>query len=169
VFGRYVYTRIPRNLNAAELSRKELEDMEAELSEQLAAQNLLPAADLREFLRLPNAERIDRLPLLAAVVFMMMVDVSRVLHVARLRRRAVRGWERVTTAGGIFRTRHGALERAIAAARKEASLSKRILFLSYSKKVFHHWHLIHKPFTYAFASLAVLHIGVQLVLGYFYF
>jgi len=67
----------------------------------------------------------------------------------------------------MLKTRHGEMERAIAAALEEASLSKRILFLSYTQKVFHLWHVVHKPFSYTFAILAVLHIGLQLLLGYF--
>ena len=58
-------------------------------------------------------------------------------------------------------------QKAINAAAEEAALSKRLLFLSRSQKVFHLWHVIHKPFSYAFAVLALLHIGLQFVLGYF--
>jgi len=42
-----------------------------------------------------------------------------------------------------------------------------VLFLSRSQKVFHLWHIVHKPFSYAFAVLALLHIGLQFMLGYF--
>jgi hypothetical protein len=167
VFGRYLYKQIPRRLNAAELSRKELEELQAQFSSQLASQNLLPEADLRSLLRLPSAERIKQLPIAVAIVHMMMLDFARVLHVARVRRHALGGIEYVTTLGGMFRTRHGELERAITTAREEASLSKRILFLSYSQKVFHLWHVVHKPFSYTFVVLAVLHIGLQFLLGYF--
>jgi hypothetical protein len=33
--------------------------------------------------------------------------------------------------------------------------------------VFHLWHVVHKPFSYAFAVLAILHIVLQFALGYF--
>ena len=59
---------------------------------------------------------------------------------------------------------HAALASAAA---QEAALSKRVLFLSRSQKVFHLWHVVHKPFSYAFAVLALLHIGLQFFLGYF--
>jgi hypothetical protein len=167
VFGRYLYTQIPRRLNAAELSRKELQELQAQFSTQLASQNLLPEADLRSLLRLPSAERIKQLPIAVAIVYMMMLDFARVWRVARLRRHALGGIDYITTLGGMFKTKRGQLERAIATAREEASLSKRILFLSCSAKVFHLWHVVHKPFSYTFAVLAVLHIGVQFMLGYF--
>lgn len=167
VVGRYLYTQIPRSLNAAELSRRELEELQTQFACQLSEQKLLPAADLRDLLRLPSPERIKQLPLVAAVGYMMLLDLARMFRIARLRRHAIRGSEYVTTLGGILKTGHADLERAIAAAREEASLSKRILFLSYSQRVFHLWHVVHKPFSYTFVILAVLHIGLQLMLGYF--
>ena len=167
VVGRYLYTQIPRSLNAAELSRRELEELQTQFACQLSEQKLLPAADLRDLLRLPSPERIKALPLVAAVGYMMLLDLARMFRIARLRRHAIRGSEYVTTLGGILKTGHADLERAIAAAREEASLSKRILFLSYSQRVFHLWHVVHKPFSYTFVILAVLHIGLQLMLGYF--
>ena len=66
-----------------------------------------------------------------------------------------------------MRTKHVALERSIATAREEVSLSKRILFLSRSQQVFHLWHVVHKPFSYSFALLALIHIGVVMMMGFF--
>ena len=64
------------------------------------------------------------------------------------------GTEYIHTLGGMLKTRHGEMERAIATAAEEALLSKRILFLSYSQKVVHPWHVVHKPFSYTVAVLA---------------
>ena len=114
-----------------------------------------------------SAERIAKLPVAGAILYMMTLDVSRIFQVARLRRHALGGMESIGALGGILRTRHREMERAIAAAREEASLSKRILFLSSTQKLFHLWHVVHKPFSYTFAILAVLHIGLQLLLGYY--
>lgn len=168
VVGRYLYTQIPRSLNAAELSRKELEDLRSKFAQQLSVQRLLPEVDLRRLLRLPSADSIKKLSLAGAVVYMMMLDLALMSRVARLRRRALHGSEYLTTLGGILKTRHDDLEKAIATAHEEASLSKRILFLAYSQRIFHLWHVVHKPFSYTFVILALLHIGVQFMLGYFH-
>ncbi len=167
VVGRYLYGQIPRKVTTAELSMRELQDLQTELSQRLAAQNLLPEADLHALLRLPDANRVARLPIVVAIVYMMILDVARKFRVARLRRHALRGSESLTTLAGFLPTRHREVERAIHAAAEEAALSKRILFLSRSQKVFHLWHVVHKPFSYAFAVLALIHIGLQFFLGYF--
>jgi hypothetical protein len=167
VVGRYLYAQIPRKVTTAELSMKELQELRENLAQQLAAQNLLPAADLRVLLRMPDANRVSRLPIVVALVYMMILDVIRVFRVARLRRHALTVGGSFRTLAGFLPTRNRELEKAIRAAAEEAALSKRVLFLSRSQKVFHLWHVVHKPFSYAFAVLALLHVALQFVLGYF--
>jgi hypothetical protein len=146
---------------------KELQELQEQLSQELAAQNLLPQADLRALLRLPDANRVARLPILVALPYMMILDLYRVFRVARLRRHSLSIGGYFQTLAGFLSTGNRELEKAIQAAGDEAALSKRVLFLSRSQKVFHLWHVIHKPFSYAFALLALAHIGLQFVLGYF--
>lgn len=167
VVGRYLYAQIPRRVTTAELSMKELQDLQERLSQQLAEQKLLPEADLRALLHMPDKDRVNRLPIVVAIIYMMILDVIRVFRVARLRRHALTFGQSVSSLGGFRPTRHRELEKAIQAAAEEAALLKRVLFLSRSQKVFHLWHVVHKPFSYAFAVLALLHITLQFVLGYF--
>jgi hypothetical protein len=167
VVGRYLYAQIPRKVTTAELSMRELQELQEHMAQQLSAQNLLPESDLRALLRMPDANRVARLPIVVALVYMMILDVIRVFGVARLRRHALSLGGYVRTLAGFLPTRNRELEKAIHAAAEEAALSKRVLFLSRSQKVFHLWHVVHKPFSYAFAVLALVHIGLQFILGYF--
>jgi hypothetical protein len=167
VIGRYLYGQIPRSLNAAELSLKEVQDIQTKLSEQLAEQRILPQSDLGALLSLPSAERVRKLPTVVALVYMMLLDLRRIFKVAGLRRHHLAFGEQVLTLGGVLRTKHFDLERAIHLAREEASIAKRVLFLSCSQKVFHLWHVVHKPFSYTFALLAIVHIVLVVMMGYF--
>jgi hypothetical protein len=167
VVGRYLYAQIPRKVTTAELSMKELQELQENLSQELAAQKLLPEADLRALLRMPDTQTVGRLPIFVALPYMMILDLVRMFGVARLRRHALSFGESIRTLAGFLPTSNRELEKAIRAAAEEAALSKRVLFLSRSQKVFHLWHVVHKPFSYAFAVLALLHIGLQFVLGYF--
>jgi hypothetical protein len=167
VVGRYLYAQIPRRVTTTELSIKEVQELQENLAQQLAVQRILPEADLRSLLKMPDANFVRKLPILIALPYMMILDLVRVFGVARLRRNALGFGRSVETFFGFFPTRHRELEKAVQAAAEEAALSKRVLFLSRSQKVFHLWHVIHKPFSYAFAVLALLHIGLQFVLGYF--
>lgn len=167
LIGRYLYSQIPRRVNAAEISLSELQEIQTQLSGQLAQQRLLPQVDLRSLLRLPSKESVSRLPMPIALVYMMFLDLARVFRVASIRRHALPFGQKLTTLAGFLPTSNISLERAIALAREEASLAKRVLFLSRSQQVFHLWHVVHKPFSYSFAVLALIHIVVVMMMGYF--
>ena len=167
IIGRYLYGQIPRSLNAAELSLKEVQDIQAKLGEQLAMQKILGKADLRDVLSLPSPERVQSMPTVVALGYMMVLDVKRKFKIAALRRHRLGFGETVSTLGGFLKTRHPDLERAVQVAGEEAAISKRVLFLSCSQKVFHLWHVVHKPFSYTFALLAIIHVALVLMMGYF--
>jgi hypothetical protein len=166
IVGRYLYGQIPRNLKAAELTRKELQELHQKFAGELKQQRLISEADLRALLTLPSEERINSLSMLTALGYMFVLDGARAIRVARLRRHALDFGDKVKTLGGFLSTGNYHVERAVVAAREDAALTKRILFLKRSEQVFHLWHVIHKPFSYTFALLALFHIGVALSMGY---
>lgn len=165
VVGRYLYGQIPRSLSTAELSLQEARDLQANITAQLAAQQAIPAEVLAPLFRLPSSESVQSTPMVLALCSMLILDAQRQLRVARLRRRCLKTQEVLATAGGLFPSRRPELERVIGIARRQAALSKRILFLSRSQQVFHLWHVVHRPFSYSFAVLALLHIAVVLLFG----
>ena len=167
VVGRYLYAQIPRKVTTAELSMKELQELQEGLSQELAAQKLLPEADLRALLRMPDKNRVARLPIVIALVYMMILDVIRVFRVARLRRSALSFGQSLSLLRASCPPAIVSWKKPFARRRKKLRSPKRVLFLSRSQKVFHLWHVVHKPFSYAFAVLALLHITLQFVLGYF--
>lgn len=166
VIGRYVYSQIPRRVNTAELSMRELQDQQSQLAAQLTSQRMLPAEDLKALLHMPSKERVARMHMVVALLEMVGLDLLRAFRVARLRRHAIGFGEVILTLGGFLRTRHEDLEGAIASAREQAALLKRTLFLSRAQQVFHLWHVVHKPFSYSFAILALIHVGVAVAMGY---
>ncbi len=166
VIGRYLYAQIPRKVTAVELSLKESKELQAQLTERLAAQRVLSARHLAPVFRLPDPRRVQNYSTLGMLAHMVALDLARPFRIARLRRRTLGLGETLMTLGGLLSTRHSELEQTIHAAREQAALSKRLLFLSRSHQLFHLWHVVHKPFSYSFASLAVVHIAVVLLLGY---
>ena len=166
IVGRYIYAQIPRTLSSAEISLRELEVMEASLSVEVSRKKIFKAEDLQPLLLIPTAEQVREMPALVAILSMAMIDLSRPFHVVRLRARALHGREKLTSFWGILPSRNYDLEAAIAAARRRSSLSKRVAFLAKTQQVFHLWHVVHRPFSYSFAVLAILHLIVVISLGY---
>jgi len=164
--GRYLYTQIPRNLNAAELSMKEMQDNEERLRQELAAQKLAFGGRMEKLYDLPTPADVAHMPMALALVYMILIDCKRPFQVSRLRLQALGFVSWGESLFGLLRTRDAKLERAIVVARNQAKLSKRILFLKRTEQVFNLWHVVHRPFSYAFAILALIHIGLVLYMGY---
>jgi len=166
IVGRYLYGQIPRSLSAAEMSFKESRELQAQMTEQLSQQKLISPKHLEPLFRLPSSEQVEQLQILIALGYMLALDCARPLHIARLRWRVLSPSTIILTLGGLLHSGNRELENIITIAKQQATLSKRILFLSRSQQVFHLWHVVHRPFSYSFAVLAVIHIGVVLLLGY---
>ena len=129
-------------------------------------ERLVSEQDLRALLTLPSRERVQQLSMVTALGYMFALDIARALRVARLRRHALSFGEKLTTLGGFLKTSNHDVEKAVGVAREDAALSKRILFLKRSEQVFHLWHVVHKPFSYTFALLALFHIGLEVAMGF---
>ena len=166
VIGRYLYSQIPRSLTTIEFSWQELESARKELEHQLTRQSLFSRGDLRAALRMPSPERARHMSLLAAVGLMILLDLRRPLQAASLRRRGLGFWGILRTLFGLLPSGNRELENIVAVARGQAKLSKKMLFLSRSHQVFDLWHIVHRPFSYAFAVLACIHIVTAILLGY---
>ncbi len=164
--GRYLYGQIPRRLNAAELSLKEMQDLEAALRKQLEAGKAGLRTGMDALFDLPTPDRVANISIFTALLWMIVIDIKRPFQVSALRLRGAGVGAWIASVGGLVPTRHVNLENAIRVARKQASISKRALFLSRTKQVFQLWHIVHYPFSYAFAILALAHIGLVLFMGY---
>jgi hypothetical protein len=103
--------------------------------------------------------------LLVVLISLVGIDLGRILRIARLRCRALNFWGVLATFGGILPAGDPDLERVMSTARRQAALSKRVLFLSRTQRVFHLWHVVHRPFSYSFAVLALVHIIVVMMFG----
>jgi hypothetical protein len=164
--GRYLYSQIPRTLNAAELTIKQIQDAEVKLRWAAEEKHEKIGTDLIDLFALPSAAQVARISMIAALSWMIWLDFKRPFQVSWLRLRAGGFGAWLVSLFGILPTRNPQLEYAVRTARRQASLSKRVLFLSRTKQVFNLWHVIHRPFSYSFAILAILHIVVVLGMGY---
>ena len=143
--GRYLYVRIPKTLRGTELSLEELDARAIELKGQLAAEGL-PTPLLRRIETLEEGSRAGGF---------LLGDLKLKRSLARLHRELA--------AAGIAPSRLVATDRVV---RERATLLRRIATLDRSKRLFHLWHVFHKPFVYVMLAIAVVHVAVALYFGY---
>jgi hypothetical protein len=165
--GRYIYSLIPRNLGAAEISRQELWSSIDKLTQKLEAQQVLTPADIAPFLKLPSPAEVQSMSALGVLWAALSSDLARPWRTWKLRRKAIRSFGGNAVFFGIARSHHPQVESAILCLNQHVSLTRRVLFLSKTEALFRLWHIIHLPFSYSFAFLAAIHIAVVLLLGYF--
>jgi hypothetical protein len=164
--GRYLYSQIPRGLSAVELSRKEMLEREEKLRKELAEQRATFGFSVEALYQLPTADEVAKTPMVASLLSMFLFDFKCPFKASLVRLREAGFGPWLFSFCGLLPTRDLKLERAIRVAQKEATLSKHILFLTRTQQVFKLWHVVHRPFSYAFAILAILHIGIALFMGY---
>ncbi|HKV04489.1 MAG TPA: hypothetical protein VJO53_05195 [Candidatus Acidoferrales bacterium] len=166
IVGRYLYAQIPRHLNAAEYSWQELQDEQIALTQKMASQKLFTAGELVAAFHIPDVEMIKHKSAIGALWWMLALDLARPFRVASLRRRVLRFGGKLVTFGGVRSSGNDELERVVHTVRQQAKLSKRMVFLTRTQQVFQLWHVVHRPFSYAFVVLAILHIATAMLLGY---
>jgi hypothetical protein len=164
--GRYIYSQIPRNLSAAELTMKEMNDREESLQRDIAEQEATFGFSVEALYVLPTQAEVAKSSLFGSLVSMFVIDFKRPFTSSKLRLKQLGFARWLLTCFGLFASGDVKLERAIRVAQQRNALKKHILFLNRTQRVFHLWHVIHRPFSYAFAILAVVHIAIVLLMGY---
>jgi hypothetical protein len=156
IVGRYLYGRIPRRIDAAEMTLDEMQQLRAQLTEQVASSKVISMRQLEPLLRLPSLDQVQTMPVWKALGTLIVLDLKRPFLLLKLRR----------STGGLI-VHNQELKEALAIVKKQTAISRNILFLSKIQKTFHLWHVVHRPFSYSLAVLVVLHVVVTLVLGFY--
>ena len=164
--GRYLYSQIPRGLTAAELSKKEMEEKEEAMRKELEEQKKTFGFSVDALYHLPTPQHVASSSMIEVLLSMFVIDFKRPFQASLVRLQTAGFGSWLFSFCGLRPTSDRKLERAIRVASTQAKLSKRILYLSRTQQVFNLWHVIHRPFSYAFAILAAVHIGIALFMGY---
>jgi len=155
--GRYLYQQIPRNMNDQELSLHEIENVARQLFDELKARTHLDdialeriAADFEAAYSVKNGGAWR------TVVGLIVRDLQRPWTLRRLRQTLRRTYQlRADEAGPL-----------VELATQRALLKRRLLVLAKVQRLFHWWHVIHKPFAIIMYLIMAIHIGVAVWTGY---
>ena len=165
--GRYLYSQIPRRINAAELSLQDMQSMTDDLTGQLEQQNLISAEEMKPLLAVPSKEKVEAMSVVSALALMAFCDIKRSFLVAQLRRRALPDGIGLKMLWGLLPSEEPGLEKVIDLARRRSWMATKISFLAKTREVFNMWHVVHRPFSYSFAILVCVHVFVAVMMGYY--
>ena len=152
VFGRYLYLQIPRTRAGEELTLAEVEKADRELTRRLREEF---GADEAFLQRLDHAAAPDPSAGLGRLLLALLAED---LGVRRGRLAAVaRSLQGLPPA--LARELTGVL-------RQKALLQRRIRLWNALHRLFHHWHVIHRPFAVVMYLFVLVHIAVASWTGY---
>ena len=148
--GRYLYVQIPRTIRGQELSLDDVEKKNAELGEQLGNVYKLSPEELKHLeLAIAGSVRGG----LTGIVF---ADLFRFFRMGRIERQLRRR-------KNIPKKKSKALIKLLTT---KALLTRRIAAWAKVHKLFHYWHIFHKPFAIIMYIIMLVHVGVSVWLGY---
>ena len=150
IFGRYLYLQIPRTRAGEELTLAEVEKQDRELTRRLKEEFGADDPYLAEVER-ASAPPSNR-GLLAVLGLLLLEDLG--LRGAR---------RRVRPLPGLPPDLARALGQIVA---QKRTLRRRIVLWDAIHRLFHHWHVIHKPFAIVMYLFAVVHVAVATLTGY---
>lgn len=151
VLGRYLYLQIPRTRAGEELTLADLAKQDQALSERLVRDFSLDAKLL---------ERLDAIAAPSQGRGLMGAFASAFLADLTLRFR-LRGFARECRE--VPRRLFGEF---LVVARRKAVIRRRIVFWESLHRLFHYWHVVHKPFAVVMYVFMVVHIVVASMTGY---
>ena len=149
IFGRYLYLQIPRTRAGEELSLAEVEREDRNLTQRLKDEFGADAAYLEQ------VERASAPPpargLIKVLLLLLLEDVG------------LRGRARVAPLPGLPPDIARNLAEVVA---QKKMLRRRIVLWDAIHRLFHHWHVIHKPFAVVMYLFVVVHVVVASLTGY---
>jgi hypothetical protein len=152
VFGRYLYLQIPRTRAGEELTLADVETADRELTRRLKDEFGADEAFLQalEKAAAPPASR----GLLSVLGALLLEDVG-------LRRTPVEA-----LAKSLPGLPPQLARELVSVVRQKAALRRRILLWDALHRLFHYWHVIHKPFAVVMYLFVIVHVAVASLTGY---
>ena len=160
IFGRYLYIQIPRAITGGELSPKDIAARRGAIRDALAAEFGLSDKALDTLEGKAASPSGKSRSAWRILLNLMIADLIRPFRSFTMRRRLRRSHP------GLPPEKLGTLAGGI----KELSiLDRKVRFLDTTQRIFHYWHVIHRPFAYVVVVIMLIHVAVVTYLGYRWF
>jgi len=158
--GRYLYQQIPRTMTDNELSIGDIEQEQQRLANELKNRSQL-SDDLlqRVDTMFTRAFAVESKSIIGLILGLIWSDLKRPFTQRRLRIRLAK----------MAAVSKRVQKDLFALARQRSLLNRKVALLERVHRLFHYWHVIHKPFAIIMYLIMVVHIAVAIWTGYGWF
>ena len=153
VFGRYVFSRIPKAMDGSFRGLREIEEQGKDLEVEIRATGAVPPGQLEEVLAGPSL-RSPR-GTIDALALAVRGDLATRLHLIRSRR----ALSRASVAPDVRR-------RVLGLLRNRLALEQQSRLLLPFQRLFSYWHILHLPLAIVLLIVTVVHVSVAFMFGY---
>jgi hypothetical protein len=158
--GRYLYQQIPRTVSDNELSLSEINQEQQRLGNELKERTRLSDdVLLRIDTMFTRAFAVESKSIIGLIVGLIWADLKRPFTQRRLRIRLAK----------MAAVSKSAQKDLFKMARQRSLLNRRVALLERVHRLFHYWHVIHKPFAIIMYLIMIVHIAVAIWTGYGWF
>ena len=156
VLGRYIYAQIPRGIQGNELNLQEVEGMDRQLTRILTEKFKLDDYQIRRLQSIGMQKDFAKLGLISILISIFFEDLFFTLRKPFLRR----GIKYVVKLTGKE------LKQVQNLSRQKVVLHRRVILWQKIHKIFHNWHIIHKPFAIIMYLIMIIHVVITILFGY---
>lgn len=156
VLGRYLYLQIPRGIRGNELGIQDLEDMDNKLTFKILNSYEIEPDKLdiiqNKILGNIDSER-NAFSLLISLLFSDFFKSIKSIRIKKEIRKNV----------GLPTSQ---IKEFVKISWEKALMHRKVLLLNKVQKLFHYWHVIHKPFAIIMYLIMIVHVALTVLLGY---
>ncbi|TFG97071.1 MAG: hypothetical protein E4H13_11430 [Calditrichales bacterium] len=156
VLGRYIYAQIPRGIQGNELSLQEVETMNQQLNRILREKFSLDDYQLKRLQSIGMQWDESKQSLTRVLMAILLDDFLFIIKRPFLRRRIKK----------IVRMSGRDLKEIQMLSRQKVVLQRRLTLWQRIHKIFHNWHIIHKPFAVIMYLIMIVHVTIAILFGY---
>lgn len=149
-FGRYLYIQIPRTIRGQEFSKDEILQQRKVLQDKLSKSYKIDENELQQ-LEIEVAGSVK-----SGFIGMIFADIFRIFRLFKIEKQLMRR----------LKIPKKNIKNIMKLITQMALLDRRIALLSKVQRLFHYWHVFHKPFAVIMYLIMFVHIGIAWWLGY---
>ncbi len=153
--GRYIYIKIPHHVNGKEITRNDFNSKVNEITEKFKKDYELSNETIGIIYSLSGGNQIEKNGIWG-VFTLFFIDLT--------------GWFRrkhiISVIQETTKISTSDLKEFQFSLMQIVKMNRQIAFWNTAQKLFHYWHVIHKPFAYTMLVIMFIHIAIAVSLGY---
>jgi hypothetical protein len=155
VVGRFLYVQIPHTIQGQEISLKELNEMNENLTSHLKDDLKLNEKLISKLNEFSKSDKYKRIKFSTSFLFLIKdyFSIRTLLRELKIELKKL----------GLNRNQYSEI---IKTSKSKLVISKRIGMLRTMQKFFKYWHIVHLPFAITMFVIMFIHVGVTIAFGY---